>query len=168
MANDDASSPQSPSQGTAPGSALPPLPDPSTVGQVPPRADLSWSTLKDASKTIDGKSFAHLHEMPCARQTYMTGIATGFAFGGVKLVLRAPVWNACSWAVGTCFFAATVVWETCRWRRGREQDGMIRAMQIMEYKRLEKEKRMEERKEQLRVEEEKRRIDAAKGWWKPW
>ncbi|KAK6357298.1 hypothetical protein TWF718_001615 [Orbilia javanica] len=168
MAND--TSPTSPTgaEGPAPASSLPPLPDPSTVGQIPPRQKASFS---DAIKSINWDSLSNIHKTPCARQTFLTGIATGFAFGGVKLVLRAPLYSACNWAVGMFTATSWVVWEACEWRRGREQDGMIRAMQIIEYKKLEREKKLEERREQLRVqkeEEERLKREAEKRWWKPW
>ncbi|KAK6537955.1 hypothetical protein TWF694_010850 [Orbilia ellipsospora] len=168
MANNDDKTPLAGGSVTTAPSSPQPLPDPSTVGQLPPKqAD---PTFWDASKTISGDSFTKIHYMPCARQAWLTGIAAGFAFGGVRLFLRASVWNACSWTAGAGTFTGIVIWEACRWKRGREKDGMIRAMQIMEYKRLEREKKLEERREQQRLkeEEERRRKEAVKNWWKPW
>lgn len=85
--------------------------------------------------------------------------------------MKASAWNASNWAVGMFCLTSAVVWETCRWRRGNERDGVVRAMQIMEYKQMEREKKMEERREQLRLkkeEEERLRKEAEKRWWKPW
>ncbi|KAF3906586.1 hypothetical protein ABW20_dc0108434 [Dactylellina cionopaga] len=87
MANDTSTPPASPQAGTS-NRSPPPLPDPSTVGQIPPRTEISIASVGDAVKNINADSFTNLHKMPCARQTFLTGIASGFAFGGVKLVLR--------------------------------------------------------------------------------
>ncbi|KAF3934326.1 hypothetical protein ABW19_dt0209077 [Dactylella cylindrospora] len=149
--------------------SLPPLPDPSIVGQVPPKSqDISFSGAVDL---INTESFTNVHKAPCARQALMTGIASGFAFGGVKLVLRAPMWNACTWATGMFCLTSTVIWEACRWKRGNERDGMIRAMQIMEYKAKERERKVAEKQEVERVrkeEEEKVRKEAERRWWRVW
>lgn len=34
------------------------------------------------------EDFKKVHMIPCAREAFLAGIAAGFAFGGVKLVLR--------------------------------------------------------------------------------
>ncbi|KAK6349870.1 hypothetical protein TWF696_006132 [Orbilia brochopaga] len=171
MANDTPSpSPPRPSDGNG-RPQLPPLPDPSTVGQVPPRGQQGQDySVGDAINHISTDSVTKIHQMPCFRQAYLTGIATGFGFGGVKMILKASVYNACTWAVGMFCFSSIVIWEACRWRRGREHDGMIRAMQVIEYKRLERERRLEEKRlEQARLkEEEEARLkkEAEKRWWR--
>ncbi|EWC45572.1 hypothetical protein DRE_05430 [Drechslerella stenobrocha 248] len=176
MANDDntppSPPPSSPPPGDAGGSSLPPLPHPSTVGQVSPRAQLQDLPFSEAINRIGTDSVTNIAQMPCFRQAYLTGIGTGFAFGGVKMFLRASIYNSCSWAVGMFCFSSIVVWEACRWRRGQEHDGMVRAMQILEYKRLERERRLEEKKREveearLREEEEKRK-EAERRKWRLW
>ncbi|KAJ6264672.1 hypothetical protein Dda_0821 [Drechslerella dactyloides] len=172
MANDTSSPSSSSPSGSNGSQQLPPLPDPSSVGQVPPRGRQGQDySVGDAINHISTDSVTKIHQMPCFRQAYLTGIATGFGFGGVKMILKASVYNACTWAVGMFCFSSIVIWEACRWRRGREHDGMVRAMQLIEYKRLERERRLEEKKqEQVRLkqqeEEEVRRKEAEKRWWR--
>ncbi|KAF3907161.1 hypothetical protein ABW21_db0206660 [Orbilia brochopaga] len=154
MANDTSSpSPPHPSDGN--GRPQPPqLPDPLAVGQVPPRGQQGQDySVGDAINQISTDSVTKIHQMPCFRQAYLT----------------ASVYNACTWAVGMFCFSSIVIWEACRWRRGREHDGMVRAMQIIEFKRLERERRLEERKlEQARIQEEEARLkkEAERRWWR--
>lgn len=63
----------------------------------------------------------------------------------------APVYKACSWAVGTWAAASIGLYNYCLYKRQAEKQGMIRAMQILDTKRLEKQAR-EERKAALREE----------------
>jgi len=95
-------------------------------------------------------------------------------FGGIQMILRASVWKSCSWAAGVFMFTSVAVWEMCRLQRGKEKDGMVRAMQIIDFKNKERERKIEERREQLRLkklkmeEEERVKKEAERGWWKPW
>jgi cytochrome c oxidase assembly protein subunit 20 len=62
------------------------------------------------------------------------------------------------------------MYEYCNYQRRREKRGLQMANEIMEYKRVEKEKRAQQLREEKRQEEEKRRTkeqEAKKGsrWW---
>lgn len=63
----------------------------------------------------------------------------------------APVFKACSWAVGTWAGASILMYNYCLYKRQAEKQGMIRAMEILDKKRVEKQAR-EERKAALREE----------------
>ncbi|KAF8436451.1 hypothetical protein BGX38DRAFT_1064873, partial [Terfezia claveryi] len=89
-------------------------------------------TLWTALTTLRLSDFTKVHTIPCAREALLAGISAGFAFGGVKLVLRATVPTAANWAVGTFCGTAIVVYEACGLRRFKERAGMQRAVEIME------------------------------------
>ncbi|PUU79639.1 hypothetical protein B9Z19DRAFT_1081152 [Tuber borchii] len=46
------------------------------------------ATLSEAVKTIHAEDFKKVHLQPCVRNAFLYGIAAGFAFGGLKVVLR--------------------------------------------------------------------------------
>jgi len=46
------------------------------------------ATLSEAVKTIHAEDFKKVHLQPCVRNALLYGIAAGFAFGGLKIVLR--------------------------------------------------------------------------------
>lgn len=45
-------------------------------------------TISDAVGMIKTEDFANVHNTPCARQGFLTGIATGAGFGGLRFVLK--------------------------------------------------------------------------------
>src|SRR5690606_12651315 len=48
-------------------------------------------TLTNAIKSVKLEDFATVHQKPCTRQAFLVGIGSGFAFGGIKLILRCMV-----------------------------------------------------------------------------
>jgi len=102
--------------------------------------------------------------------------------------ITAPVWTACSWAVGTFCFGSFAMYQYCNFQRVAEKEGMKRAMEIMDRKQIDrkqKEARMERarelrrhKKEQeqdehfanLRTESDATRSNTSNGksWWKVW
>lgn len=60
---------------------LPPIPSANEYARVPP------ATVTDAVRTIALEDFTAVHTQPCVRNSLLYGIGTGFAFGGLRLVL---------------------------------------------------------------------------------
>lgn len=97
----------------------------------------------------------------------------------------AAVWNACSWAVGSFCLGAPVMYQYCMYKRQAEKEGMLRAVEILNKKDVErkarearKEKAREERRAAKDVEQDaqlaalKAKTDGGGGgerpWWKVW
>ncbi|KAI9739726.1 MAG: hypothetical protein M1834_006445 [Cirrosporium novae-zelandiae] len=133
-------------------------------------------SLIDEIKSITWEDFKNIHNIPCAREAFLTGIGGAFGAGAVRTIVGGPVIKACNWAVGTWIFSSVGMWEFCQRRRTTEKQGMKRAVEVLDKKRLEKaeaqaRKMREERltrEEATRIaaeEEEKRKRES---WWKLW
>lgn len=98
----------------------------------------------------------------------MVGILIVGLYIGFQLTIpTAPLFTACSWAVGTFCFVGAASYEYCLLRRNIEKANLKRAVEIIDFKKAEKEAKMkaaaeERRKAQEEVEEAKRRS------WKFW
>ncbi|KAF1352348.1 hypothetical protein BDV97DRAFT_292984 [Delphinella strobiligena] len=135
----------------------------------------------DAAKTITKEDWTKFHRKPCVKDSFLTGIGTGAAVGGVRAIWRAPVMVACNWAVGTFCFGSFAMYQYCQYQRLAEKEGMKRAIEIIDRKGLErkqKEARMERARElrRQRKEEEDNQAYAklrgedqqSKPWYKVW
>lgn len=163
----------------------PPTPSANEYARVPP------ATVTDAVRTIALEDFTAVHTQPCVRNSLMYGIGTGFAFGGLRLVLggvsnylatfspptnlrAAPVPKAANWAAGTFAGASLVTYEFCQYRRSREKVGMQRAIEIIDRRKVERDLQMQEKREkreQMRKElEERAAAEAAarRSWYRFW
>ncbi|OAQ66422.1 hypothetical protein VFPPC_14334 [Pochonia chlamydosporia 170] len=124
-------------------------------------------TISDAVGMIKTEDFANVHNTPCARQGFLTGIATGAGFGGLRFVLKGNAVNAANWAVGMFVLGSTASYEYCQYLRRAERIQMKRHIEVVsENKRELARKAAEEKKEQIRLEQE--RIAAQKPWYKFW
>ncbi|KAI5790653.1 hypothetical protein DFH27DRAFT_468689, partial [Peziza echinospora] len=103
---------------------------PSANNPAAPPAEAS--SFYYAITSIRPSDFLHVHKLPCVREALLAGITTGFAFGGVKLILRSTVPIAANWAAGMFCGSSLVVYETCQYRRWKERRGVKRAIEIME------------------------------------
>ncbi|KAG0123569.1 hypothetical protein HOY82DRAFT_495113 [Tuber indicum] len=131
------------------------------------------ATLSEAVKTIHTEDFRKVHLQPCVRNAFLYGIIAGIAFGGLKLVLRAPVPNAANWAAGTFAGTSAITYEVCQYRRHKEKAGMRRVVEIIDRKKAEREKVLVERKEaamraaeERAVKKEAERLESLKPWYK--
>jgi len=97
-----------------------------------PAQPLEQPSFWDAIKTLSVGDIRKIHKIPCARDALLVGICAGFAFGGVKFVMRGTISSAANWAVGTFCGTSVVVYEACHLRRYQERAGMRRAVEIME------------------------------------
>ncbi|KAK3619687.1 hypothetical protein LTR22_025896 [Elasticomyces elasticus] len=107
-------------------------------------------TLANAVKDLGWKDFSELPKRPCVRDALLTGIGSGFAFGGVKTIFGA-VWTSCSYAVFSFCFGSVGMYQYCLYRRQAEKDGMMRVIDVMNKKDIERKAR-EQRKERVKQE----------------
>merc|ERR1712059_36101 len=79
------------------------------------------------SNAFDGgikwSDFTELPKRPCVRDALMTGIGSGFAFGGIRAIFGAAVWTSCTWAVGSFCLGAPAMYQFCLYKRQAEKEG---------------------------------------------
>ncbi|CAK1359450.1 hypothetical protein CB0940_05657 [Cercospora beticola] len=127
-----------------------------------------------------GRPITEVHKAPCVRDSLLQGMGAGGVIGATRAIFGTPVWKSCNWAVGSFCVAAFGMYQYCLYQRQSEKEGMIRAMEILDKKRLEKQMR-EERKQKLREERraaKEKELDAqyqaasdkqdGKAWYKFW
>ncbi|KAI9707556.1 MAG: hypothetical protein M1836_000517 [Candelina mexicana] len=128
--------------------------------------------LVEAAKTVQFEDFRNIHKLPCVRDSLLTGILSGFGLGGVRAVLGASLPKASNWAVGGFCISSFVMYEYCHYQRRKEKNGMKRAVEILDRKKIEREEKMQAAREARRkakeeadklVEEEERK-KKLKGW----
>ncbi|KZT32890.1 hypothetical protein SISSUDRAFT_973838, partial [Sistotremastrum suecicum HHB10207 ss-3] len=56
---------------------------------------------------------SNIGQIPCARSSLMSGIASGVAIGFIRGMTTTP-FAAANWAVGTFAFVSLGTWEVCR------------------------------------------------------
>ncbi|MCJ1410121.1 hypothetical protein MMC19_004206 [Ptychographa xylographoides] len=132
------------------------------------------ATFWDGIKSIKMQDVKDLHKIPCVRDALLVGIGGGFFIGGGRMVSGATMWKSMSWAMGTFCFSSAGMYEFCQRRRFLERQGMLRAAEIIDRKRLEKERQAErtraerrrkrEEDEIAREEEEKRKNSGWSFW----
>ncbi|KAL9600997.1 MAG: hypothetical protein Q9219_002819 [cf. Caloplaca sp. 3 TL-2023] len=111
--------------------------------------------LTEALKSIKLADFKEVHKKPCTRESFLTGIGAGFGVGGIRAVLGAPIFTACSWAVGAFTFGSFAMHEYCQQQRRQEKAGIQRINAALDEKKIEIERKMEEkRKERRKAKEE--------------
>jgi cytochrome c oxidase assembly protein subunit 20 len=142
---------QPPAEASSPSSVetwtdIPKTPPPQAIPGNPQRISLG-----DAAATIKAEDFLKVHEQPCARDGYMTGIGFGAAVGMLRFVLRGAVYNSASWAVGAGVLSSVLHYEYCRYRLREEKIKMKRVMEVFEMRQA---KAREERLEQDRLRRE--------------
>jgi len=102
--------------------------------------------------------------------------ATAMTAHVLTTAILGPVWTSSSYGVGGFCFGSFAAHEVCKSNMKKERDGMKRAVEIMDRKKLEKEKQKEEmraarrrtkEKEDARREAEERRRKE-RPWWKVW
>ena len=115
----------------------------------------------DALRTVKPGEFREVHKKPCVRDALLTGIGGGFGVGGgraiwggvtiadivylqSRLTIIATVWSSCNWAVGSFVFGSFLMYEFCQRKRALEKQGMKRAVEVIDRKQAEKQKKAEE------------------------
>ncbi|KAI1761082.1 hypothetical protein GGR53DRAFT_469700 [Hypoxylon sp. FL1150] len=139
----------------------------STDGQKSP----SQPSITEGIQSIKPNDFLNVHQIPCARQSLLTGIGAGAVVGMGRFVVGGRIPRAANWAFWSFFLGSIGQWEYCRAQRANEKANVARIVQVMDKKQAEKKAQAEEaarlRKEQA---EEKARQEAAakKSWYKFW
>ncbi|KAJ4163725.1 hypothetical protein LMH87_005433 [Akanthomyces muscarius] len=124
-------------------------------------------TITNVVASIKTEDFANVANAPCARNGFMTGIVTGAAAGGLKLVVRANWVGAANWAVGMFVVGATASYEYCQYNRRVEKRNMKRAVEVHAENQRMQAKRIAEQRELARKLEEERKA-AGRKWYKFW
>ncbi|KAI0116134.1 cytochrome oxidase biogenesis protein, Cox20 subunit [Hypoxylon sp. NC0597] len=130
----------------------------------------SQPTITEGLRSIKRDDFFNVHQIPCARQGFMTGIGAGAAVGMGRYFVGARVPTAANWAFGAFFIGSIIQWEYCRAKRANEKAAMARAVEVMDRKQAEKKAQAAEAARLKREAEEKARQEAAtkKSWYKFW
>ncbi|KAL8991335.1 MAG: hypothetical protein Q9177_000208 [Variospora cf. flavescens] len=119
--------------------------------------------LFDALRSIQLGDFGEVHKKPCTREGFLTGIAAGFGIGGIRAILGAPIFTACSWAVGAFVFGSFAMHEYCQQKRRMEKAGIQRINAALDEKKVELERKREEiRKARRKAKEEANRQKAGR------
>ncbi|OSD07447.1 hypothetical protein PYCCODRAFT_1463703 [Trametes coccinea BRFM310] len=88
-----------------------------------------WNDVKEAVKRISVRDdLSHINEIPCARNSLLSGIASGVGIGFIR-GMSGSVFLACNWAVGTFMLISLGSWTICQ--RNREEERR-RLQQVME------------------------------------
>ncbi|KAI0373672.1 hypothetical protein BV20DRAFT_1049620 [Pilatotrama ljubarskyi] len=88
-----------------------------------------WGDLKEAFKRISVRDdLSHINEIPCARNSLLSGIASGVGIGIIR-GMSASVFVASNWAVGSFMLISLGTWTICQ--RNREEERR-RVQQVVE------------------------------------
>ncbi|KAI8994220.1 hypothetical protein BD414DRAFT_535262 [Trametes punicea] len=88
-----------------------------------------WGDVKEAVKRISVRDdLSHINEIPCARNSLLSGIASGVGIGVVR-GMSSSVLVACNWAVGSFMLISLGTWTICQ--RNREEERR-RVQQVVE------------------------------------
>ncbi|KAM5351816.1 hypothetical protein ACJ41O_004539 [Fusarium nematophilum] len=124
-------------------------------------------TISDAVGMIKKDDFANVANIPCARQGFLTGIASGAGIGGLRFVLRGNATSAANWAVGVFVLGSMASYEWCQYLRREERRQMKRHIEVVTENRKEQAKKIAEaRQEHSKLVAEKKA--AEKPWYKFW
>jgi cytochrome c oxidase assembly protein subunit 20 len=85
--------------------------------------------------------------------------------------VTARIFTACSWAVAAFCFAGTASYEYCHLKRNIEKANMRRAVEIIDFKKAEKEAKLKavaEERKKAKEEAERKVEEAKRSSWKFW
>ncbi|KAF5640703.1 Cox20 FAM36A [Fusarium tjaetaba] len=124
-------------------------------------------TISEAVSMIKKDDFANVANTPCARQGFITGIASGAGIGGLRFVLKGNPGSAANWAVGMFVLGSMASYEWCQYLRREERRQMKRHIEVVSESRREQARKIQEaRREHDKLEAEKKA--AVKPWYKVW
>ncbi|KAI1259618.1 hypothetical protein F5Y18DRAFT_433082 [Xylariaceae sp. FL1019] len=125
-------------------------------------------TMKDAFDSIKTDEFLTIHQLPCAREGFMTGIGAGVAVGAGRYFVGGKAPKAANWAFGAFFLGSIIQWEYCQAQRRKERAAMARAVEIIDRKQAEKKAQAAETARLKREAYEKAQQEQKKSWYKFW
>ncbi|KAM0375013.1 hypothetical protein ACHAPY_005363 [Fusarium culmorum] len=124
-------------------------------------------TISEAVSMIKKDDFANIANTPCARQGFITGIASGAGIGGLRFVVKGNAGSAANWAVGVFVLGSMASYEWCQYQRREERRQMKRHIEVVSENRREQARNIQEaRREHDKLEAEKKA--AVKPWYKIW
>ncbi|KAF5247898.1 hypothetical protein FANTH_6179 [Fusarium anthophilum] len=122
-------------------------------------------TISEAVSMIKKDDFANVANTPCARQGFITGIASGAGIGGLRS--EGNPGRAANWAVGMFVLGSMASYEWCQYLRREERRQMKRHIEVVSENRREQARKIQEaRREHDKLEAEKKA--AVKPWYKVW
>ncbi|KAF4957709.1 hypothetical protein FGADI_2948 [Fusarium gaditjirri] len=122
-------------------------------------------TISEAVSMIKKDDFTNVANTPCARQGFITGIASGAGIGGLRS--EGNPGSAANWAVGVFVLGSMASYEWCQYLRREERRQMKRHIEVVSENRREQARKIQEaRREHDRLEAEKKA--AVKPWYKVW
>ncbi|KAF5717507.1 Cox20 FAM36A [Fusarium mundagurra] len=122
-------------------------------------------TISEAVSMIKKDDFANVVNTPCARQGFITGIASGAGIGGLRS--EGNPGSAANWAVGMFVLGSMASYEWCQYLRREERRQMKRHIEVVSENRREQARKIQEaRREHNKLEAEKKA--AVKPWYKVW
>ncbi|KAM5475937.1 hypothetical protein MauCBS54593_000619 [Microsporum audouinii] len=127
-------------------------------------------TFMNSLQSLSLDKFISAYKAPCARDSLLLGIGTGFGVGGVRAILGGirSLWSASNWAVGSFAIVSLAVHEYCQRQRAIEREGMKEAAELMRELKLRKQKERDAARK-LQEEEEARKAEEARrrSWTNP-
>ncbi|KAI2631280.1 hypothetical protein GGS21DRAFT_172755 [Xylaria nigripes] len=124
-------------------------------------------TLQEGVHSIKANDFMKVHQIPGARESFMTGIGAGAVVGMGRYVVGAKAPRAANWGFGAFVVGSIIQWEYSQVQRRKERAAMARVVEVIDRKQAEKKARAEEAARLKREAEEKER-QAQKRWYKFW
>ncbi|KAF5567071.1 Cox20 FAM36A [Fusarium phyllophilum] len=122
-------------------------------------------TISEAVSMIKKDDFANVANTPCARQGFITGIASGAGIGGLRS--EGNPGSAANWAVGMFVLGSMASYEWCQYLRREERRQMKRHIEVVSENRREQARKIQEaRRDHDKLEAEKKA--AVKPWYKVW
>ncbi|KAI8633528.1 hypothetical protein F5Y19DRAFT_244860 [Xylariaceae sp. FL1651] len=134
-------------------------------GQQPNRP--SRPTFREGIKSIKTDDFLRIHQIPCAREGFMTGIGAGAAVGMGRYFVGATAPRAANWAFGAFLLGSVIQWEYCQAQRRKEIAAMARVVEVIDRKQAEKKAQAAEAA-RLKQEADEKARQAQKSWYKFW
>ncbi|KAK2610280.1 hypothetical protein N8I77_003728 [Diaporthe amygdali] len=127
------------------------------------------ATVGEAFKTIKSDDLLKVHQTPCSRDGFLTGIGSGAAVGFLRYIIGAPVPKSANWAVGSGVAMSILAYEYCQYQRRVERANMKRVVEVVSKKQAEARKQEEEKKLQNKVEKvAPANKTTGKAWYKFW
>ncbi|KAB5545773.1 hypothetical protein GE09DRAFT_1289286 [Coniochaeta sp. 2T2.1] len=152
---------------------LQPTPTANSSPSSSPPAPQRPASISDVITTIKPADILSVHQAPCSRSGFLTGIGSGAAIGGLRFILGSGVPKAANWAVGAGVLGAVLQYEYCQASRRAEREKMKRVVEVYdrkqgEMKREEDRRRVEREQMERLKEKEERTKQEERGWWKVW
>ncbi|KAK7697880.1 hypothetical protein SLS64_013133 [Diaporthe eres] len=102
------------------------------------------ATVGEAFKTIKSDDILKVHQTPCSRDGFITGIGSGAAVGFLRYIIGVP--KSANWAVGSGVAISILAYEYCQYQRRVERANMKRVVEVVNKKQADLKRQEEEKK----------------------